>query len=80
MAKVEIRDLPDWVLHSFQGTAESAGHSLEEELRCVLTEVAAQRRTALLAEIDALHEMFRKEYGELPDSTPEIRADREARG
>lgn len=80
MTKVEIRDLPDWVLQSFRGTAQNAGRSLEEELRRVLTEVAEQRRAATLAEIDALQEMLRREVGELPDSTPEIRADREARG
>lgn len=80
MAKVEIRDLPDWVLHSFQGTAQNAGRSLEEELRRVLTEVAEQRRAALLAEIDALHEMFRQKYGEMPDSAPLIRQDRDERG
>lgn len=80
MPDIEIREIPDWVVQFFRGAAEHAGHSLEEELRRALTEVAERRRAELLSDLQEFHERLRQEIGELPDSTSEIRADREAHG
>jgi plasmid stability protein len=77
MADVKIRKLDDWVVHSFRARATQAGRSLEEELRQTLTELAKGRRQALIEEIDAFREEVRAKHGELPDSTPLIRATRD---
>jgi plasmid stability protein len=73
MADVKIRKLDDWVVQSFRAQAKRAGRSLEAELRQTLTEVARERRAALVEEINAFREDLRARYGEMPDSTPLIR-------
>lgn len=73
MADVKIRKLDDWVLQSFRSRARRAGHSLEEELRQTLTDLAKGRERALIDEIDAFREGLRVKYGVQPDSTPLIR-------
>jgi plasmid stability protein len=77
MADVKIRKLDDWVVHSFRAQAKQAGHSLEAELRETLTEVARERRAALLGEINAFRSELRTRYGQMADSTPLIREIRE---
>jgi len=44
MADVTIRKVEDWVLDTYRARAEAAGHSLEEELRSLLTETALERQ------------------------------------
>jgi len=80
MADVKVRNLPDWVVHSFKARASHAGRSLEEELRLLLTEEAAKRRQETLRKLKAFQDKMRKKYGVLSDSTPGIREDRQARG
>ena len=80
MPDVKIRKLEDWVVQSYRSTAEHAGHSLEEELRRVLTDTARRRRQETVAQLDALKDRFRREGMKPVDSTPGIRADRETRG
>ena len=77
MADIEITKLDDWVVESFRARARQAGRSLEEELRQFLTVAARERRRRLIAELDALNARLREKYGELPDSTPLIREDRD---
>jgi plasmid stability protein len=77
MADVKIRKLDDWVVHSFRAQAERAGRSLEAELRLTLTEVARERRAALVGEINAFRDGLRARYGQMLDSTPLIREIRE---
>jgi plasmid stability protein len=80
MADVKIRKLDDWVVESFRARAQQAGRSLEEELRQLLTETARERRQRLIVELEALNADLRKKYGELPDSTPSIREERDQYG
>ncbi len=80
MADVKIRKLEEWVVESFRAQARKAGHSLEAELRQFLTEAARQRRQQVIDEIKAFNEQLRAKYGEMSDSTPLIREDRESRG
>jgi plasmid stability protein len=80
MAEVKIRKLPDWVVARHKRTAERAGHSLEEEFRTIITETAASKRQYWDRRLNTLRAEIRRKHGILPDSTPEIRADRERRG
>lgn len=80
MADVKIRKLDDWVVESFRARAQQAGRSLEEELRQLLTETARGRRQRLIAELEELNADLREKYGELPDSTPSIREERDRYG
>jgi plasmid stability protein len=77
MTDVKIRKLDDWVVRSFRAQAKQAGRSLEAELRQTLTEVARERRAALLGEINAFRDELRARFGEMPDSTSLIREIRE---
>jgi plasmid stability protein len=80
MADVKIRKLPDWVLAAHKSRAQNAGHSLEEELRLLLTTAALRPQQELTRKIAAFRNSLRRKHGLLPDSTPQIREDREARG
>jgi plasmid stability protein len=80
MAEVKIRKLEDWVVDSFRARAKAAGRSLEEELRQLLTATARPCRKDYLDKLKAFNERIRAEYGEMPDSTPLIREDRDTRG
>jgi plasmid stability protein len=80
MADVKIRKLPDWVVSTVKARAQSAGRSLEEELRILVTEAASRPKQDRAAELAAFRGMLRRKYGTLGDSTPGIRADRRARG
>jgi plasmid stability protein len=80
MADVKVRKVPDWVIESFRSRAIARGHSLEEELRTLLTDVARARRQEFISEAGAFQERLRTRYGQLSDSTPGIAEDREHRG
>jgi len=80
MADVKVRNLPDWVVASFRNRAQHEGRSLEEELRLLLTDEAMKRRQETIRKLKAFRDKMRKKYGELSDSTPGIRKDRQARG
>ena len=80
MADVKIRKLDDWVVESFRARAHEAGRSLEEELRQLLTETAREPRRRLIVELEELNVDLRAKYGELPDSTPLIREERDQYG
>jgi plasmid stability protein len=80
MADVKVRNLPDWVVASFRNKAQHEGRSLEEELRMLLTGEAMKRRQETISKLKKFRDKMRKKYGELSDSTPGIREDRQARG
>ena len=80
VADVKVRKVPNWVIESFRSRAVARGHSLEEELRLLLTEVAHARRQEFIAETGAFQENLRTRYGQLSDSTCGIVEDRERRG
>jgi plasmid stability protein len=80
MADVKIRNLDDRLHDAYRRMADSAGLSLEEQLRRVLSDYLSQERRTMLLEVErGLAEMEEK-YGILPDSAPGIRADRDRRG
>jgi plasmid stability protein len=80
MSDVKVRQLPNWVVSTFRVRAVSAGRSLEEELRILLTEAAAKPKRESALEMIAFRKMLQRKYGKLSDSTAGIRAERRARG
>jgi plasmid stability protein len=80
MADVKIRRLEDWVVDTHRALAEADGISLEEELRRVVTEAALKPQHEFARKVRALKDQLREKYGEMPDSTPLIREDRDRRG
>ena len=63
-----------------EGGAQLHKRSLQQELHSLLTEEAYRPRRELAARLRGLKDGIRKESGELPDSTPGIRQDRDKRG
>lgn len=80
MAEIKVRQLPEWVLETYRSRADAAGRSLEEELRCVLTDTALNSQRKFAIEAQAFRDRLRAKYGNLSDSTPSIVQDREHRG
>jgi plasmid stability protein len=80
MADIKVRQLPDWVLETHRSRARAAGRSLEEQLRCLLTQAALDSQPEFAVEVAAFRESLRARYRMLPDSTPGIVEDREQRG
>jgi len=80
MADVKIRNLPDWVVGAFKSQAEQEGKSLEQKLRDLITAEAVKQRKELIEELAAFRKNLRDKYGELSNSTPGIRADRDRWG
>ena len=78
---MKIRKLDAWVVESFRVRARQAGRALEEELRQFLTEAAWERHRRFIAELDELNGPgCDDKYGELPDSTPPLREERDHYG
>ena len=80
MGDVKIRRLEEWVLTTHRSRAEAAGRSLEEELRRIVTEAATRSPRGFARRAARLRDELRRKYGAMPDSTPLIREDRDARG
>jgi plasmid stability protein len=70
MPDVKVRKLEERVVDFHRRKAEKAGHSLEAELRRVITDAANVDRQQWVLEIQRRHERLRKKYGVMPDSTP----------
>ena len=75
MAQVLVRNLSDDVVARLKARAARARHSLEQELRDILTESARPRREEILADMDRIRALTQK----VPqtDSAELIRADRD---
>lgn len=80
MAEVRVRNLDDEVVGAFKDRAKRRGHSLEAELRELLTREAFRPRQELADQLDAFSESLAVKYGTLPDSVPSIRDERDRRG
>jgi len=80
MADVKIRKLDDWVLDTYRARANAAGHSLEEELRSLLTETALERQREFRRDAGKFRARLRAKYGQLSDSTSGIVEERKKRG
>lgn len=79
MKEVRVRNLPDEIVHALRRRAQRNGHSLEGELRTLLTEEALRPKRELLASLRQSQEEQRAIHGILADSTPYIRAMRDGK-
>lgn len=77
MAEVRVRNIDDRVLAAFKDVARRHGNSVPEELRRLITEASVRPRQELVARLDKLRSDILAEHGELPDSTPLIREERD---
>ncbi len=77
MTEVRIRNVDEWVVEWHRQKAKREGRSLESELRDVLAKAALDRKKAIADQMRADMEELRRKYGEFPDSTPSIRAERD---
>lgn len=77
MAQVIVRNLDDRVVEDLKSRAKLRGHSLEQELRDILTRVAMPDRAERLSRIDRIRELTPP--GLNVDVEALIRADRECR-
>jgi plasmid stability protein len=80
MGEVRVRNVSDDVVEQWKARARLHGHSLQEELRSLLEDEAYRPRREMAAKLRELRESIRSECGELPDSTPGIREERDRRG
>lgn len=76
MAQVIVRNLDDDVVARLKARARQRGHSLEQELREVLTRTAEPSRAEVFADIDRIRAMTPKDKPQL-DSTDLIREERD---
>lgn len=80
MTDVKVRKLDPWIVAIHRVRAQRAGHSLEEEMRHVITTAAREARLRFAAEAAELRDAIRQESGQFSDSTDLIRAERDERG
>jgi plasmid stability protein len=73
MAEVRVRNLENWVVESMKSRAKRNGHSLEAELREMLTNSVQNERQKLIEKSQKLRDEMKKICGKLPDSTGFIR-------
>ncbi len=79
MTEVRLRNVEPGVVAALREMARQNRRSLEAEIKDGLARIANQGKAALLARLRQVREEQRREQGTLPDSTPDIRAEREAR-
>jgi len=77
MGQVIIRNLPEQVILQLKHKAKIKGHSLEQELRNILSREAPLTPEEKLALVDAVRIMPQKKFAK--DSTQMIREDRDSR-
>lgn len=80
MADVRVRGVSDEIVLALKDQARRHGKTFGEELRGVLTEAALRPRREWADRLEVLRESIRKVHGELPDSTPMIREERDSWG
>ena len=80
MGELRVRNIDDGVISEWRARARRHGRSVADEVRDLLTDEAMRPRREAVAELRKLHAAILADHGELPDSTPDIRAERDARG
>ena len=80
MGELRVRNIDDAVIAEWRARARRRGRSVAEEVRDLLTDEALRPRREAVAELKRLQDAMRARHGELPDSAPGIRAERDARG
>ena len=79
MTEVRLRNVEPWAVERIRDMARRSSVSMEQFLKDTLYELAERDKKLVLAELRRGREEMRKKYGELPDSTPGIRAERDER-
>ncbi len=80
MAEIRVRNIDDGTLAILRARAQREGRSLASAAREVLVAEAMRPRRELVARVTAWHEEMLRRHGRLPDSTADIRAERDERG
>ena len=80
MGELRIRDVDEGLVSELKRQAKRHGRTLGEEVREVLTREAYRSREQIVERLQHLRDQIRAKHGELPDSTPGIRAERDSRG
>ena len=77
MVDISIRKLDDFVALALRQRAEAKDISLEEEIRRTLAESLLQPQRDFANDLAHAREKLRAKYGTFPDSTPDIRQERD---
>jgi len=78
MAELRVRNIESWAVELIRDMAKRKSQSMEQFLKDHLYELARHEKQELLAELRHEREEQRQKYGVGPDSTPGIRAERDA--
>ena len=78
MTELRLRNIDPWAVELIRDMARRKSQSMEQFLKDHLYELAKHEKKELLAEIRREREEQRQKYGVGPDSTPGIRAERDA--
>jgi hypothetical protein len=79
VTEVRLRDVEPAVLDVIRELARQNHRTMEQEIKAGLFEIANARKAQLLDRLAQARAGQRERYGELTDSTPGIRAERESR-
>lgn len=79
MPDLRVRNVDPDVMAVIREMARKQQLSTEQFLKAELAAIADREMAAFLAHLRHKREELRHEHGEFPDSTPGIRAEREAR-
>lgn len=79
MTEVRLRNVDPAVLAVIRELARQNRRTMEQEIHAGLFAIANARKSELLARLAGERDEQRTRFGELSDSTPGIRAQREAR-
>jgi hypothetical protein len=78
MTELHLRNIDPWAVELIRDMARRKSQSMEQFLKDHLYAFAQHEKKELLAEIRREREELRQQYGVGPDSTPGIRAERDA--
>jgi plasmid stability protein len=79
MASVTIRNLPDGLFERLRDRARRNRRSITQEAAWILEAALSEATTPAeaWAEVERVREMVQRRYGSFPDSSADIRSDRE---
>ena len=80
MAEVRVRRLDEAVVLELKERAKREGTSVEAILRRIISDEATRPKRELMEGLREHQRSMREAYGELPDSAPIIREERERLG
>lgn len=79
MTDLRLRNVDPDVMDVIREMARQQQLSTEQFLKAELAAIADRGKAAFLDRLRRMRDELREEHGEFPDSTPGIRAEREAR-